>query len=182
MTPWLSAAIARNVPRAILVHSTGTLTLLRLARLAVSAALTDWGIEHLVLERSCAGETWRRQRWDSFRLNTPGWMNQLLGEQSADAYLTGAQVAGRLERLAAAAPSAPAPVVTRLTPDGDGLIVRAGDTELRPPAGWSPPATRTCLVFPCWPQGPRPSGFLFRFPHNATAAADAVQPPHGHVP
>ena len=41
------------------------------AGLAVSAALAGRGVEHLVLERGRAGETWRSQRWDSFRLNTP---------------------------------------------------------------------------------------------------------------
>ena len=30
-----------------------------------------------MLERGRVGESWRAQRWDSFRLNTPGWMNQL---------------------------------------------------------------------------------------------------------
>jgi hypothetical protein len=51
-----------------------------------------------------AGETWRSQRWDSFRLNTVGWMNELLGEQPPDAYLTGLEVVERLERLAASRP------------------------------------------------------------------------------
>jgi putative flavoprotein involved in K+ transport len=52
------------------------------AGLAVSAALAGHGVEHVVLERDRVAETWRTQRWDSFRLNTPGWMNQMLGEQA----------------------------------------------------------------------------------------------------
>ena len=40
------------------------------AGLAVSAALAAHGIEHVVLERDRVAETWRTQRWDSFRLNT----------------------------------------------------------------------------------------------------------------
>jgi cation diffusion facilitator CzcD-associated flavoprotein CzcO len=41
------------------------------AGLAASAALTDRGVDHLVLERARVAETWHTQRWDSFRLNTP---------------------------------------------------------------------------------------------------------------
>jgi hypothetical protein len=41
------------------------------AGLAVSAALAVRGVDHVVLERGQAGETWRTQRWNSFRLNTP---------------------------------------------------------------------------------------------------------------
>lgn len=51
------------------------------AGLASSAALSARGVEHVVLEWGRTGASWRTQRWDSFRLNTPGWMNQLLGEQ-----------------------------------------------------------------------------------------------------
>ena len=49
------------------------------AGLAMSKRLTDAGIEHIVLERGEIGETWRAQRWDSFRLNTPNAMNRLPG-------------------------------------------------------------------------------------------------------
>ena len=49
------------------------------AGLAVSHALTRAGVEHLVLERGRIGETWRTQRWASFRLNTPRWANRLPG-------------------------------------------------------------------------------------------------------
>ncbi|MFL5885084.1 MAG: flavin-containing monooxygenase [Thermoleophilaceae bacterium] len=47
------------------------------AGLAVSRLLADAGHEHVVLERGCVGESWRSQRWDSFRLNTPHWMSRL---------------------------------------------------------------------------------------------------------
>jgi putative flavoprotein involved in K+ transport len=48
------------------------------AGLAVSAALADHGVEHVVLERDRVAETWRTQRWDSFRLNTPprAWIHR----------------------------------------------------------------------------------------------------------
>jgi hypothetical protein len=41
-----------------------------------------------VLERGRAGHTWRTQRWDSLRLNNPGWMNPMLGPQPRDTDLT----------------------------------------------------------------------------------------------
>src|SRR4029453_13338565 len=75
------------------------------AGLAASARLTTRGVEHVVLERGQAGESWRTQRWDSFRLNTPGWMNHLLGEQARDAYLTRAEVVRRVDQLAAGPPA-----------------------------------------------------------------------------
>ena len=46
------------------------------AGLSASRALTDAGCDHVVLERGRVGWSWRTQRWDSFRLNTPGWMNR----------------------------------------------------------------------------------------------------------
>jgi putative flavoprotein involved in K+ transport len=70
------------------------------AGLTTSAALTQVGVEHVILERSQAGDTWRTQRWDSFRLNTPGWVNQLLGAQERYPYADRAEVVQRLEQLA----------------------------------------------------------------------------------
>jgi putative flavoprotein involved in K+ transport len=101
------------------------------AGLAASAALRAREVEHVVLERGRAGESWRTQRWDSFRLNTPGWMNELLGEQARDAFATGAEVVQRLEKLAADAPVRPGVEVTGLAPNGDGYDLRTGGDELR---------------------------------------------------
>ncbi len=39
------------------------------AGLAASAAPSARGVEHVVLERGRVGESWRTQRWDSFRLD-----------------------------------------------------------------------------------------------------------------
>ncbi len=50
------------------------------AGLAASYHLRRRGIDHVVLERDRVGESWRSQRWDSFVLNTPSWMNLLPGE------------------------------------------------------------------------------------------------------
>jgi putative flavoprotein involved in K+ transport len=101
------------------------------AGLAASAALTERGVEHVVLERGRAGESWRTQRWDSFRLNTPGWMNQLLGEQARDAFFTGVEVVQRLEKLAADHPVRSGVQVERLAPAGDGYALLTGDGDLR---------------------------------------------------
>jgi putative flavoprotein involved in K+ transport len=107
------------------------------AGLAVSAALTDRGVEHLVLERARPGESWRTQRWDSFRLNTPGWMNRLLGEQPHGAYATAAEVVRRLEDLAAGCPLRGGVAVSRLAPGDDGYTLSTTDGEI---------ATRTVVV------------------------------------
>ena len=101
------------------------------AGLAASAALAARGVEHVVLERGRAGESWRSQRWASFRLNTPGWMNQVLGPQPRDAYHPGPEVVARLERLAAASPVREGVGVTRLAPTGDGYALGTDAGELR---------------------------------------------------
>jgi putative flavoprotein involved in K+ transport len=100
------------------------------AGLAASAALTARRVEHVVLERGRVGETWRTQRWDSFRLNTPGWMNQLLGEQPRDAFATGAEVVQRLEKVAADAPIRAGVGVERLRQRGDGYALETGGGDL----------------------------------------------------
>lgn len=101
------------------------------AGLSASAALTESGIEHVVLERGRVGETWRTQRWDSFRLNTPGWMNPTLGEQERDAYATGGEVVERLEALAARCPVRDWVPVARLVRAGDGYVLRTGRGDVR---------------------------------------------------
>ena len=50
------------------------------AGLAVSHALSHAGIPHRVLERGRIGETWRTQRWDSFRMNTPNRLTVMPGD------------------------------------------------------------------------------------------------------
>jgi putative flavoprotein involved in K+ transport len=107
------------------------------AGLAASAALTARGIEHVVLERGRIGETWRTQRWDSFRLNTPGWMNQLLGQQAPDSYATGVEVTQRLEKLAADCPVRERVPVARLAPAGNGYALRTEGDDIQ---------TRTVVV------------------------------------
>jgi putative flavoprotein involved in K+ transport len=47
--------------------------------LGVAYYLKAAGIDAVVLEQGQVGETWRSQRWHSFVLNTPNWMNGLPG-------------------------------------------------------------------------------------------------------
>jgi putative flavoprotein involved in K+ transport len=49
------------------------------AGLGVSYFLQCDGRKHLVFERGRIGESWLSQRWDSFKLNTPRFMNVLPG-------------------------------------------------------------------------------------------------------
>ncbi|MEO1079890.1 MAG: NAD(P)-binding domain-containing protein [Pseudomonadota bacterium] len=49
------------------------------AGLSVSYLLKQRGIRHVVLERGEIGNSWNRERWDSFRLLTPNWRVQLPG-------------------------------------------------------------------------------------------------------
>jgi len=101
------------------------------AGLAVSAALAVRSVDHVVLERGQAGETWRTQRWSSFRLNTPGWMNQMLGGQARDAFAAGAEVVQRLEGLAADRPVRSGTHVAGLVPNGGGYAIQTSDEVLQ---------------------------------------------------
>jgi putative flavoprotein involved in K+ transport len=49
------------------------------AGLATSRALSERGVEHVVLERDSVGARWRTERWDSFQLLTPNWFRDLPG-------------------------------------------------------------------------------------------------------
>jgi putative flavoprotein involved in K+ transport len=49
------------------------------AGLGISYFLQRDGLKHIVLERGRTGESWLSQRWESFRLNTPNFMNVLPG-------------------------------------------------------------------------------------------------------
>src|SRR5688572_26705943 len=47
--------------------------------LSASYFLQQRGLQHLVFERGQIGQSWRSQRWDSFRLNTANKLNLLPG-------------------------------------------------------------------------------------------------------
>jgi putative flavoprotein involved in K+ transport len=51
------------------------------AGLGISHALKQASFRHRVLERRRIGETWRTQRWDSFRVNTPNALTVMPGDR-----------------------------------------------------------------------------------------------------
>jgi putative flavoprotein involved in K+ transport len=77
------------------------------AGLALSDELVGGGIGHVVLERGRVGESWRTQRWDSFRLNSQVWANRVPGDVLAappDRFPSAQELVAGLERLAAGLP------------------------------------------------------------------------------
>lgn len=50
------------------------------AGVSVGYKLRQAGIDHVILERNRVCETWRTQRWDSFRMNTPNVLTVLPGD------------------------------------------------------------------------------------------------------
>jgi putative flavoprotein involved in K+ transport len=74
------------------------------AGLAMSRALTELGVDHVILERGRIGERWRSERWDSLRLLTPRWMTRLPGHRydgpDPDGFMTMPETVAMLERYA----------------------------------------------------------------------------------
>jgi putative flavoprotein involved in K+ transport len=105
--------------------------------LAMSARLTDAGVDHVVLERGEVAESWRRQRWDSFTLLTPSWQTRLPGKAydgpDPDGFMTGAEITEFIRDYAGAvsAPVEERTTVTAVRANGDGYVV---DTDGGP---WS---------------------------------------------
>lgn len=79
------------------------------AGLAVSTRLARLGCPHVVFERERVGWSWRAQRWDSFRLNTPRWANRVLGKSLAggrDTFASAADLVAALDQSAKRLPVA----------------------------------------------------------------------------
>lgn len=74
------------------------------AGLGVSNALKRADISHCVLERRSIGDTWRTQRWDSFRMNTPNSRSVMPGDAyngpDPDGFLTRDKFVAVLEDFA----------------------------------------------------------------------------------
>ncbi|PSS65457.1 FAD-dependent oxidoreductase [Ensifer sp. NM-2] len=74
------------------------------AGLGVSYWLARRGLRHSVLERGRIGETWRTQRWDCFRMNTPNVQTVMPGDcydgPDPDGAMTGEQFVALLEDFA----------------------------------------------------------------------------------
>ena len=82
----------------------------------MSRALSDRGLEHVVLERGRVVERWRSERWDSLRLLTPNWLTRLPGYRyqgsDPDGFMTMPEVVRFFEGYAA---TLSAPVETETT-------------------------------------------------------------------
>src|SRR5690606_8729452 len=106
------------------------------AGLAASHFLTERSIDHVVLERGEVANSWRSQRWDSFRLLTPNWQSRLPGlgydGPDPDGYMTIGEVTAFMERFAAhtRAPVRTRTDVTSVRRAGDGYRVTTNDGEI----------------------------------------------------
>lgn len=105
--------------------------------LAVSRQLTERGIDHVVLERNEVAGSWRAQRWDSFHLLTPNWLNSLPGHayrgDDPDGYLSAQQVVAFIENYAKenAAPVRANTTVTAVRRTDDGYVVETDQETWR---------------------------------------------------
>lgn len=103
------------------------------AGLAVSACLSDTGIDHVLLDRHDVGASWRRERWDSLRTLTPNWMNGLprmpYRGADPDGFMAAAEVAEWLERFADAisAPVVAGTGVSAIRGSGRRYVVETDD-------------------------------------------------------
>jgi putative flavoprotein involved in K+ transport len=100
------------------------------AGITTSRALAEAGVEHLVLERGDIGNTWSTQRWDSFRLNTPGSMNALLGDVGPAEYSTRDETVAILAQRAEGLPVRTRTTVTAARRVGDNLRLTTPEEEL----------------------------------------------------
>lgn len=109
------------------------------AGLAMSCCLSALRIDHVVLERGEIGARWRSHAWDSLRLLTPNWLNNLPDSpyqgDDPDGFMPHGDFLARLEAYAAAID---APVITMtevhsLTrePQGFGLVTSRGAWRAR---------------------------------------------------
>jgi putative flavoprotein involved in K+ transport len=101
------------------------------AGLAVSRALVDVGVEHVVLERREVADTWRTQRWDSFRLNTPGWMNTTLGPVEPGSFSSREEVVRLLSERAGSLPVRTHSPVLAVEQERSGFVVGTPQEQIR---------------------------------------------------
>jgi putative flavoprotein involved in K+ transport len=93
------------------------------AGLAISRVLTEYSIDHAVIERGEVANSWRCERWDSLRLLTPNWQSRLPGHPyngpDPDGFMTMPEVVGHVANFAAASA---APVRTHTTVTSVGRV------------------------------------------------------------
>jgi len=99
------------------------------AGLAMSFRLAERSIDHVVIERGEVANSWRTERWDSLRLLTPNWQNQLPGfgcrGDDPDGYMTMTEVAEFITEYAStiSAPVRAGTTVTRAGVHALGYVV-----------------------------------------------------------
>jgi len=75
------------------------------AGLAMSYYLSQQGVDHIILEQGRIAESWRTERWDSFKLVTPNWAIRLPGYEyqgeDPDGFMTRNAIIKYLESYAA---------------------------------------------------------------------------------
>jgi putative flavoprotein involved in K+ transport len=97
--------------------------------LAMSHALSQRGVGHVVIERGEVANAWRTERWDSLRLLTPNWMCRLPGQayegRDPDGFMAAPDVAAFIESYAARTQAAVVArtTVRRVSPADDGYLV-----------------------------------------------------------
>ena len=104
--------------------------------LGIAYYLAQGGVDFVVLERGRLGETWLSQRWDSFVLNTPNWLNGLPGAayEGPDpfGFMTHTDLVGSFEEYAErfGLPVRTGVTVTGVGPsDGQGPYLVVGQTD-----------------------------------------------------
>jgi putative flavoprotein involved in K+ transport len=73
------------------------------AGLSASYYLKKYGLNHIIFERGRVGESWRSQRWDSFRMNSTNKLNVLPGitwedTNTAEAFSTASELVCSFEQ------------------------------------------------------------------------------------
>jgi putative flavoprotein involved in K+ transport len=105
--------------------------------LAMSHALSQRSVDHVVIERGEVANAWRTQRWDSLRLLTPNWMCRLPGQTydggDPDGFMRAADVASFLSRYAVCmhVPLVTGTTVHRVAPTSGGYLVCTDRGEWR---------------------------------------------------
>jgi putative flavoprotein involved in K+ transport len=105
------------------------------AGLAMSRCLTDYAIDHVLLERGEVANSWKTERWDSLRLLTPNWMSRLphydYDGDDPDGYRTMPQTIAFLERYAEviAAPVQTHTTVTSVRHSATGYTVATTQSD-----------------------------------------------------
>lgn len=100
------------------------------AGLAISHALSEHGIDHLILEQGTVGHAWKTQRWDSLTTLTPNWANGLPGLPNVGDDPHGFMpVADLVEYLNVSAHRIAAPIRTQtevlaVQPQSDGYLLK----------------------------------------------------------